>query len=66
MMKKRFLLSVALVVIGATPMSAAGPSFLPDVTFSGSSLSSWHTLGQAHWHAENGEITGKPEPPGGG
>src|ERR1700761_7229597 len=65
-MMKRLLLSIALAVIGATPMFAAGPSFLPDVTFSGSGLSGWHTLGQASWQADNGEITGKPESPGGG
>ena len=66
MIKKRFLLSVALAFIGATPMFAAGPSFHPDITFSGSSLSGWHPLGQASWHADNGVLTGKPESPGGG
>ncbi|MFP5207141.1 MAG: family 16 glycoside hydrolase, partial [Acidobacteriota bacterium] len=66
MMKKRFLLSAALALLGATPMFAAGPSFHPDVTFSGSSLSGWHTLGQASWRAENGEITGKPQSADGG
>src|SRR3954454_19430131 len=66
MTNKRFLLSVAFVLIGATLMFAAGPSFQPDVTFSGSSLSGWRTLGSASWHAESGEITGKPEWPSGG
>src|SRR5450631_3015205 len=66
MMKKPLLLSMALALIGATPMCAAGPSFHPDVMFSGSSLSGWRTLGQANWHAENGEITGKAESPSGG
>ena len=66
MIKNRFLLSVALALISATPMFAAGPSFHPDVTFSGSSLSGWHPLGQASWQADNGVITGKPESPGGG
>ena len=66
MIKNRFLLSVALAFISATPMFAAGPSFHPDVTFSGSSLAGWRPLGQASWHADNGVITGKPESPGGG
>ena len=66
MIKNRFLLSVALALISATPMFAAGPSFHPDVTFSGSSLSGWHPLGQASWQADNGVITGKPKSPGGG
>ena len=36
-----------------------GPSFVPDSTFRGSTLSGWHTLGHAVWSAENGEIIGK-------
>lgn len=56
MMKKRFLLSVALALIGATPVFAAGPSFHPDVTFSASSLSGWHSLGRASWKVGSGEI----------
>ena len=34
--------------------------FVPDSTFRGSSLAGWHTLGQAQWRAENGEIVGTP------
>jgi hypothetical protein len=30
--------------------------FVPDSTFKGSSLAGWHTLGQAQWRAENGEL----------
>jgi hypothetical protein len=36
-----------------------GPSFVPDAKFAGSQLAGWHTLGQAEWSAENGEIIGK-------
>ena len=46
---------------GATtpePSVLHGPSFVPDSKFEGSTLSGWHKLGQADWHAENGEITG--------
>jgi hypothetical protein len=36
-----------------------GPSFVPDSKFAGSALTGWHTLGQADWRAENGELIGK-------
>jgi 3-keto-disaccharide hydrolase/VCBS repeat protein len=36
----------------------AGLSFVPDYTLKGSSLTGWHTLGQANWTAHNGEVTG--------
>jgi hypothetical protein len=40
----------------------ASPQFQADYIFSGSVLSGWHTLGQADWRAENGEIIGKAHP----
>jgi hypothetical protein len=42
--------------LGQEP-SLSGPSFLPDG--GGSTLTGWHTLGQATWHADKGEIVGK-------
>lgn len=66
MLKKRLLSSAAFVLFGAIPMFAAGPSFHPDVTFHGSSLDGWHTVGQASWHAENGELVGTPQSTSGG
>jgi len=36
-----------------------GPSFIPDVNFKAASLTGWHTVGQANWKAENGEVVGK-------
>lgn len=33
-----------------------GKSFIPDVTFSGSDLVDWQTLGKATWKAKNGSI----------
>jgi Domain of Unknown Function (DUF1080)/FG-GAP-like repeat len=39
-----------------------GPSFVPDQKFQGSTLAGWHTLGQAEWRAENGELIGKGSP----
>jgi hypothetical protein len=45
---------------------AATHDFIPDFAFTGSSLAGWHALGQANWHAENGEITATPQSPDGG
>ena len=53
-------------VLAAPAVLAAGPPFITDATFHGSSLSGWHTLGQAEWTASNGEITGRPKSAGGG
>jgi hypothetical protein len=39
--------------------SLNGPSFIPDGSFRGSTLAGWHTLGQADWRADQGEITRK-------
>ncbi len=45
--------------------SLHGPSFVPDAKFAGSTLAGWHTLGQADWSAENGELIGKATAGGG-
>ena len=44
---------------------AANPSFRPDASFQGSTLTGWHTLGPAEWKAQNGEITGIAKSGGG-
>jgi hypothetical protein len=44
----------------------AAPDFPPDITLTGKNLDGWHALGQASWHAENGEIAGMPGASGGG
>ena len=36
-----------------------GPSFIPDATFKAASLNGWHTVGQASWKPENGQVVGK-------
>src|SRR6202140_1689050 len=36
----------------------AGLTFIPDSTFTGSSLTGWHPLGDASWKAQSGEIIG--------
>lgn len=66
MVDKSFLLSAAFALLGTAPLFASGPSFHPDVTFTGSTLNSWHTLGQASWRADNGEIVGTPQSGDGG
>src|SRR5947199_10743379 len=43
----------------ATSLDVVGPSFTADTTSKGSSLTGWHSLGQADWRAENGELVGK-------
>jgi hypothetical protein len=65
----RYLLlrSAAVVVVVCAPavLFGGGPTFHPDVTFKGSTLSGWHTLGSAAWRAQDGEITGVPGAGGG-
>jgi hypothetical protein len=63
---KPLLALTVLAYAGTVSTMAVGPSFVPDVTFTGSSLAGWHTVGNAEWRAENGEIVGKPTAPGGG
>lgn len=46
--------------------AGANKNFVADWTFKGSSLGPWKTLGNADWHAENGEIVGKPKTADGG
>ncbi|HWC99913.1 MAG TPA: FG-GAP-like repeat-containing protein [Candidatus Sulfopaludibacter sp.] len=55
---------VAGCVLIAAVLTAA-QNFRPDVVFKGSSLTGWHPLGSAAWHAENGEITGAAQQGGG-
>lgn len=58
---------VLLVVLLAVQMAfASGPSFAPDVRFTGSTTKGWHAFGNASWSADAGTITGKPGDSGGG
>jgi hypothetical protein len=66
MRNKPFLALISLALAGTVPTIAVGPSFLPDVTFTGSNLAGWHKVGNAEWRAENGEIIGKPTAASGG
>jgi hypothetical protein len=66
----RFFLPAVVAVSSAVLFSltclAAPRTFVPDVTFTGSSLAAWHPVGQAEWKAQNGEITGTPKNAAGG
>lgn len=62
---KRSCIAALAVLLLVAPVFGAGPTFLPDARFQGSNLSGWHTLGQAGWRAENGEIIGTPKQGGG-
>jgi len=57
MSKKTLISAIAAVPAILSAIFAAPHDFIPDFVFRGSSLTGWHTLGQANWHAENGEIT---------
>ncbi|HWC95936.1 MAG TPA: FG-GAP-like repeat-containing protein [Candidatus Sulfopaludibacter sp.] len=63
---KRSYAIPALWLSLAIPVFAAGLSFIPDSTFKGSTLTGWHTLGQAAWSAHDGELTGAVKPGGEG
>ena len=58
--------TVAAAVGLGTLIAAVPTSFVPDSTFRGSSLEGWHTLGEAGWRAQNGEIIGTPKSARGG
>src|SRR5512135_2578473 len=60
---------VILAVAGAClllPPAVANKNFIADWTFKGSSLTTFRTVGDAQWRAENGEIVGTPKTPAGG
>jgi hypothetical protein len=53
-----------MIAIGL--LAADPPDFKADATFTGSSLTGWHTVGQVEWKAQNGELVGHPSSDGGG
>src|SRR6202142_2108593 len=63
---KRIFLVVLAILAAVARLSGTGPSFHPDHSFQGSVITGWPTLGDATWHAANGEITGNPAQPAGG
>ena len=60
-----YLAAAAAAVLFSIPVFA-GLTFIPDATFKGSSLNGWHSLGDAVWRAQTGEITGTVKPGGSG
>ncbi len=66
MFDKRAYGITLIAVLLLVPVFAISPTFIPDTTFKGSSLTGWHVLGQADWHAQNGEIVGTVKPGGSG
>jgi hypothetical protein len=56
LLRNVFSLTLLMPSVGAL---GGAPTFKPDVTFQGSSLQDWHTLGEATWSAKDGTITGK-------
>jgi hypothetical protein len=72
MSRRHRLLGAAIVLLGLVPTFGQrqeflpGPSFTPDAVLNGSSLAGWHTLGQAKWKLNSGELTGTPGPSGTG
>jgi hypothetical protein len=65
-MQRMLGLLLVLSAGGVVSTLAAGPTFRPDVVFSGSALTGWSPMGAADWRAQNGEIVGTPKSPGGG
>jgi len=47
-----------LMLTSFATLKAQSPSFAPDATFQGSSLTGWTQFGSAKWSADKGEITG--------
>ena len=66
MSRKPLISTIVAVPVLLSAIFAATHDFVPDFTFTGSSLSGWHTLGHATWRAENGQITAIPQNPDGG
>jgi len=56
----------AASLVFLAPLFGVGPTFKPDATVKGSTLTGWHVLGQAAWKAQAGEITGTVKPGGEG
>jgi hypothetical protein len=58
-----FAIGIIVVTSAALGTRAAGPpDFVPDGTFTGSSLAGWRVAGAADWKAENGELVGRAKP----
>ena len=63
---KRAYGTAVIAALLLVPVFAIGPTFVPDTTFKGTSLTGWHVLGQADWRVQNGEVVGTVKPGGSG
>src|SRR5918992_5490807 len=61
----RFIFIITCVA-AMESVSHANKNFIPDWTFTGSSLADAEQLGAAKWTAQNGEVVGTPSSPDGG
>jgi hypothetical protein len=59
---RKTFLSACVALLMAMPAFGAAPTFKPDVTVKANSLNGWHTLGNANWKTQNGEIVGTVQP----
>lgn len=64
--KRVYLISATAAGIVAAAIAAVPPSFVPDTVVKSTTLAGWHTIGQADWKVENGEIVGTPTSAAGG
>ncbi|MGE5487765.1 MAG: FG-GAP-like repeat-containing protein [bacterium] len=60
--KRCIVTAVALALALLAPVSAQELTFIPDMTFKGSSLEGWHIVGDAVWQAKGGELIGTAKP----
>jgi hypothetical protein len=66
-MTRRLLGLVAILGgFASVPLAGTRSTFVPDWTFTGSTLAGWHVLGAAEWKAIDGELVGTPSAPDGG
>ena len=61
-----FAVAAVVAAAFASIIHGASKNFLPDVVFTGSSLTGWQPIGAGSWRAENGEIIGTPKGAAGG
>ena len=64
--KPLYLIATVVVCVIASAIFAQNQNYVPDVTFTGSALTGWHPLGDADWHANNGQISAIPKRETGG
>ncbi|HUP03174.1 MAG TPA: FG-GAP-like repeat-containing protein [Bryobacteraceae bacterium] len=57
-MTRKHAWGIAAISACLAPLFAAVPNWIPDITFKATSLAGWHTLGQADWRVQNGEVIG--------